>query len=272
MAWVKLDDQAPRNAKMLKAGPAACWLWVCGIAHSQSQLTDGFISAEALPMIGVVGLGKARKLADVLVEAGLFEKVAGGFRVHHYLEFNDSRETALAKRAELAATRAAAGRVGGQRSGAVRSTEATKQTGSKPEANTQANDRSPIPSHPIPTVPDQKTTAAERAPESRSKRPIYTSDRFAVFEWQLDELAKILGSHYEDFDLHAFFDGLTQQSRAGGLVIARADVWPWLQVQVIDEAKRRGFPFAGAKNSAADDARAVAKLLGIDPEKAGIPS
>ena len=71
MAWVRIDDQAPRHDKMLKAGPAACWLWVCGIAHSQSQLTDGFISFESLPMIGVAG--NVRAMAEKLVTVGLFD-------------------------------------------------------------------------------------------------------------------------------------------------------------------------------------------------------
>lgn len=91
MAWVKLDDQAPRHAKMLKAGPAACWLWVCGIAHSQSQLTDGFVSLDALPMIGVK---QAEQLAERLADAGLWERVPNGYRIvieHEYPLFAYSR-------------------------------------------------------------------------------------------------------------------------------------------------------------------------------------
>jgi uncharacterized protein YdaU (DUF1376 family) len=95
--------------------------------------------------------------------------------------------------------------------------------------------------------------AATAAVSARSKRPIYTSDRFAVFEWQLDELAKMLGSHLDAFDLHAFFDAIAQQSRASGLVIPRADVWPWLQAQVLAEVQRRGLPLATAGTS--DEAR-----------------
>jgi hypothetical protein len=56
----------------------------------------------------------------------------------------------------------------------------------------------------------------------------------------------MLGSHFESFDLHAFFDDLSQQSRSSGLVIAKAEAWAWLQVEVLAEAKRRGFPMASA--------------------------
>lgn len=102
---------------MLKAGPAACWLWVCGIAHSQSQTTDGFISFEVLPMIGVKGATRCRKLAEMLVSAGLFDRVSGGYAVHDYHAFNATREEALVRRVDLHNKRAIAGRLGGLRSG-----------------------------------------------------------------------------------------------------------------------------------------------------------
>jgi hypothetical protein len=92
--------------------------------------------------------------------------------------------------------------------------------------------------------------------DARSKRPVYTSDRFAVFEWQLDDLSKMLGSHYESFDLHAFFDALSQQSRTSGLVIPRSEVWDWLQAQVLSEAQRRKLPIASASAVPAIDRKA----------------
>jgi hypothetical protein len=88
--------------------------------------------------------------------------------------------------------------------------------------------------------------APPAAATARSHRPIYTSDRFAVFEWQFDELSKMLGAHFEGFHIDGFFDSLTQQSRESGLVIPRADVWPWLQAEVLAEAKRRNLPIASA--------------------------
>jgi hypothetical protein len=91
-----------------------------------------------------------------------------------------------------------------------------------------------------------QTLTANANPNARSKRPVYTSDRFAVFEWQLDELSKMLGSHFEAFELDVFFDALTQKSRADGLVIPRDEAWPWLQAQVLAEVKRRNLPVASA--------------------------
>lgn len=108
--WVRIDDQAPRHDKMLKAGPAACWLWVCGLAHCQSQLTDGYISKQALSTIGIPA-GDVEALAGRLVKAGLFERVkgngTGGYKVHDYLSYNISRKLVLEKRAEDAARKRA---------------------------------------------------------------------------------------------------------------------------------------------------------------------
>lgn len=124
MAWVKLDDQAPRNAKLLKAGPAAAWMWVCGIAHCQAHMSEGFIADIAIPMVGITGAARSLKLADVLVKCGLFDRVDGGYLVHDYLDHNETREEALARKTSLAAKRAASGRAGGLASGVARSNEA----------------------------------------------------------------------------------------------------------------------------------------------------
>lgn len=94
MAWVRLDDQIPRHDKMLRAGPAASWLWVCAIAHAQSQLTDGFISNAALLTFGIP---HAKKLATVLLSVRLFDKAEGGYRVHDYHDFNASAEEVRAE-------------------------------------------------------------------------------------------------------------------------------------------------------------------------------
>lgn len=92
-----------------------------------------------------------------------------------------------------------------------------------------------------------QTPSAADATEMRSKRPVYQSDRFVVFEWQFDDLSKMLGPHFEAFDLHAFFDALSQQSRSSGLVIPRSEAWAWLQAQVLAEVKRRKLPIASAE-------------------------
>lgn len=171
MAWVKIDDQAPRNAKLLKAGPAAAWMWVCGIAHCQAQMTEGFIPEIAISTIGVKGDDRSLRLAEVLVECGLFDHVDGGYMVHDYLEHNATREEALARKVTLAAKRASAGRAGGIRSGVTRSNEANRK-------QTVEAKRSPDPTRPDlkknPPTPFQgaRVTRADKklAKEIRQKR------------------------------------------------------------------------------------------------------
>ena len=158
MAWVRIDDQVGRHQKFLAAGPAASWLWVLGLAYCQSQLTDGFISDQVLPMIGIPR--GAKPLADRLVVAGLFERVESGYLVHDYLDFNESRDAALARKAEVHTARVEAGRRGGVSKASKRLATA-KQTSS----NLRKQTPSPIPSHPNPK--DQNLSAAARQPRPR---------------------------------------------------------------------------------------------------------
>lgn len=218
MAWVRIDDQAPRHDKMLKAGPAACWLWVCGIAHAQSQLTDGFISFESLPMIGVAG--NVRKLAERLVAVGLFDRDEAGYRVHHYLALNPSRAEVLAKRAADLA------RKKGKESEQIPSGIQTESTAT----------RARVPSHPIPTHPNQPTTSAV-------PRPL-TFGRIVLHRWQLDALIASLGPHAEQFNLDAWVMGLSAVADERGLVLDRKTLWPWVQAQFREECQRRQLPTA----------------------------
>src|SRR3990167_190543 len=112
MAWVRIEDAVADHPKHLQAGPAASWLWLCGIAFCQRQLTDGFIPSAALPILGVAHGVKA--LVDRLVAARLFDVVDGGYRVHDYHDFNDTREAALARKALTQQQRRQAGLASGR--------------------------------------------------------------------------------------------------------------------------------------------------------------
>ena len=73
-------------------------MWILAIAHCQSHLTDGFVSTLVLPLLGIpTGY---RRLAQRLVNVGLFEEVEGGYMVHDYLEYNPKRDVVLQRRAE----------------------------------------------------------------------------------------------------------------------------------------------------------------------------
>lgn len=79
VTWVKLDDQFPDHPKVLEVGPAAAWLYICGLAYASRYLTDGFIPTAEIKRIH-------RSIsAKKLVGVGLWTHVEGGYRVADWL-------------------------------------------------------------------------------------------------------------------------------------------------------------------------------------------
>jgi hypothetical protein len=122
---VKLDDEFPDHPKVVLAGPLAGWLHVCGICYCNRHLTDGFIPRAAAHRLAnfehvgltgtddaLVAVGEAvdcKQLAAVLCDAGIWEEVAGGYRIHDYLDYQPSK----ADIEEIRRQKQAAGRAGG---------------------------------------------------------------------------------------------------------------------------------------------------------------
>jgi hypothetical protein len=100
MPWIRLDDQFPDHPKVLAAGPAASWLYVCGIGYCNRLLTDGLIPSGQVRKLADVD--NATELAGKLVEAGLWEQVEGGYQVHDFLDYQPSAEQVKAERADNA--------------------------------------------------------------------------------------------------------------------------------------------------------------------------
>lgn len=113
MAWVKVESSVARHRKFQQAGPAASWLWVCGLCYCQEGLTDGFIPIEALPFLGIKSTAH---LVKELVRVGLWDAREGGWQVHDYLEHN---KAALEVR-RVQGDRRRAGAKGGTASGDAR--------------------------------------------------------------------------------------------------------------------------------------------------------
>lgn len=91
MAFVQIETSVPRHRKFLRAGPAACWLWVCGLTYCQDGLTDGFIPREAIQALGLnVSRSALRDAIAKLVEVKLWEVTADGWQLHDYLKHNNS--------------------------------------------------------------------------------------------------------------------------------------------------------------------------------------
>lgn len=247
MSWVRIHDGAMTHPKIVGlidwANPFCVWIW--GLSYSQLHLTDGLIPTAAVPH------PKAKRSIDKLVSAGCWEILEGvGWKVHDYLDWNDSREVVVSKRM-------------GARNALFKH---RVKCISPATTEMQLKDISPPPdAMQVKDMSDQTTEMAlarsgvvlrggssvlegerERKPDARSKRPIFSGQRFVVFEWMFDDLLRILGPHGEGFDLHDWFFRLDQQAVNSGLVIPQRDGGQWLQAQTLAEAKRRGLPIAVA--------------------------
>lgn len=181
MSWVRIESAVARHRKFQQAGPAAAWLWICGLAYCQDSLTDGFIPLEALPYLGVKAPTHS---ATRLMRAGLWDACEGGWRVHDYLNYQKS----AAVMNNLVEDRRVAGAAGGKASGVARRSQTTdtkqpaeanakqtseatlKQTRSKPEANAKQ-----------PANPDQNRSDQNRSEQSgeraRAGAPIHATHK-----------------------------------------------------------------------------------------------
>lgn len=105
MPFGRLHEEAAGDAKLLALTDAAWRMWGMGLVYCQRNLTDGFIPDYAIETFGVRAPNKTT-VADELCRpqvhgrAPLWEKVEGGYQVHDYLQWNDSRAKILAGRQE----------------------------------------------------------------------------------------------------------------------------------------------------------------------------
>jgi hypothetical protein len=104
MPWGRLDDRGNGDAKLLALSDAAWRMWGCGLIYCQFNLTDGFIPQHAIDTFGVRAKNKrvvAEELCQSLVpgKGPLWHPTEGGYQVHDYLDWNESKETIEKERA-----------------------------------------------------------------------------------------------------------------------------------------------------------------------------
>jgi hypothetical protein len=88
-----LDTHWHANPKILALGLDAMGLHAWSISYCDDLLTNGFVPLNALPQ-----LPRIKQAVKALVDAGRWEVVDGGFRLHNYLRYNRSREKVVAER------------------------------------------------------------------------------------------------------------------------------------------------------------------------------
>lgn len=104
MPWFKVDDQLATHPKTVLAGNAAMGLWVRAGSWSAAHLTDGYVPASVVPM-----LGATTRQAAQLVKAGFWHAEDDGYRFHDWDVFQPKAVDVVAhKEAQKVAGRRAA--------------------------------------------------------------------------------------------------------------------------------------------------------------------
>lgn len=134
MTWVRLDESFADHPKVLQAGPLGIAMQVAALCYSNKYLTDGFIPNIVLPKLlnlsgiatdfkedeewNIIGGAQAtpERVANTLVDAGLWTTEAGGYRVHDYHEYQPSKAQVEAEREQ----KRIAGQAGGKASARAR--------------------------------------------------------------------------------------------------------------------------------------------------------
>ncbi len=93
MAWFKVDDGFAWHTKAVRAGNAACGLWVRAGSWSSQQLTEGYVPSEIASALG------SKAEVTKLVASGLWVPSGDGFQFHQFLDRNPTREQVEAERA-----------------------------------------------------------------------------------------------------------------------------------------------------------------------------
>lgn len=97
MPWARIDDTFYDHPKVVAVPLAAVGLHVKALSWCNRYLTDGLVPAAA-----VKRLGGTRRLADELVEQGLWERVGTAYAIHDFLAFSKSKEQVEEDRAAAA--------------------------------------------------------------------------------------------------------------------------------------------------------------------------
>lgn len=93
MPWAKVDDTFYDHPKVVDCSLAAVGLHTKALSWCNRYLTDGLVPATA-----VKRLGGNRRLADELVERGLWERLGTAYVIHDFLAYSKSKEQVEADR------------------------------------------------------------------------------------------------------------------------------------------------------------------------------
>ena len=98
LPWIRLDTAMPDNPKILdlleeRDGHRAAFVWICCMAYAGKHGTDGFIPNSAARFVH----GRSSDFTR-LVAASALKRVAGGWEIPGWDEFQVSDEAAKSRR------------------------------------------------------------------------------------------------------------------------------------------------------------------------------
>lgn len=188
--WSKVCDGWWSHPKTLRCSLAACGLWAKALAYSGDKLTDGFVPESVIPVLCGADPSDRPALIAELVASGLWEKSDGGWRFHHFNDWNPTTEEVQLLREH----RARAGRKGGLAKAIALAKQELQQNDSKDEANAKQNPTpspSPSPSLSVPSEQkldlDQKNTDEANAKQVLAKKLKRKSQREPARTISLDD-------------------------------------------------------------------------------------
>lgn len=180
MSWLRIDDAVMDHPKILMLNDAQFRLWMRGLCYCQKHLTDGLLSDLAVKSI----FGKAESVKR-LVDAKLWDLYDGGFAVHDYLDWNDSRELTL-QRKDAAEVKKVAHRAKMER---YRDLKKEKREAVCAVAQNEHKEGTV----PLYTTVHHTTPQKDEERPPRKELPVFKGSRFDLFQWQIDEWGRMLG-------------------------------------------------------------------------------
>lgn len=94
MTWVTIDDGMTDHPKVAQLTDAAFRLQIHALCYCARNLTDGFIPTA----VAVRLHERAKRIIPELATAGIWHAVDGGYQIHDYDQYQESRATVMQRR------------------------------------------------------------------------------------------------------------------------------------------------------------------------------
>ena len=261
MPWIRLSDDYVDHPKFSVLSDGAFRLWHEGMSFCRKFQTDGLIPNVTLKDLRSFSAKRVRELITPWQpgKSALWETVEDfGVKVHDYLVWNLSKEeeqtdrsAATARMRKFRKVKKPEPQEGCDAAGDAVVTSLVTRHEQRSDGVCDGVGDAIVPER---NGKERKILQERKEDPSfgSSKRPLFSGQRFTVFEWQLDGIQRLLGPHFEDFDVHAWFFALDERVVQAREIVPQRDGGAWLLAQTQAEAIRRGLAMATA--ASADEA------------------